>query len=91
MTCDSTTGVCPGTELTCTCTTPAPVLTWILPGSVTIEFPGSDGVGSSETGPNGTFFAIVTYVSSEKKESMLRYTATENGVIRARNERTLHH
>ena len=76
MTCDDTTDVCPGTELTCNCSVPSPVLTWNLPGSVTISFTGGDGVGSNETGAIGVFFAVVTD-NTGGKESMLKYNATE--------------
>ena len=36
MTCDDTTDVCPGTELTCTCSVESDGLIWRLPASETI-------------------------------------------------------
>ena len=72
LTCDSTTDVCPGTEMTCTCSVASVALTWTLPGSVTIAFSGADGVGSSKTGTNGVFFAVITDDSGGGKKSMLR-------------------
>ena len=77
LTRDDTTDVCPGTELTCTCSVPSPILVWNLPGSVTIVFGVSDSVGSNRTGTNGVFFAVVT-VNTGGKESMLKYNATES-------------
>ena len=77
MTCDDTTDVCPGTELTCNCSVSSPVLIWNLPGPVTITFGGGDGVGSNETTINGVFFAVVTD-NTGGKESMLKYNATES-------------
>ena len=59
MTCDNTTDICPGTELTCNCSVlDSPGLVWRLPRSVTITFDDKAGVGSNET--NGIFVAVVT-------------------------------
>ena len=77
MTCDDTTDVCPGTELTCTCSVSGSVLVWRLPGPVTIVFTGADDVGSNQTGINGVFFAVVTD-NTGRKETMLKYNATES-------------
>ena len=80
--------ICPGTELTCTCSVPSDELKWVLhvPGSAIPEeiiFDNTDGVGSTITATNG-MFAVVTDNTGGRKESMLTYTATEslvNGTI----------
>ena len=82
LTCDNTTGVCPGTELTCTCSVPTAGVTWRLPGSVNITL--DDKVGSNNTTTNGIFFAAITNNTGGVLESILIYTATEllvNGTI----------
>ena len=83
LTCDntSTTDVCPGTELTCTCSISNDKLIWTLPGSRNniIVFDNTEGVGSNSS--NGIFFAVITNTSNNtgvlQLESMLIYTATE--------------
>ena len=84
MTCDDATDVCPGTKLTCTCSTSvdSPGLIWRLPGSEAIGF--DDKVGTNETTTNGIFVAVVTNYTGGVLESMLIYTANEslvNGTI----------
>ena len=75
MTCDNTTDVCPGTELTCNCSIDSPGLVWNLPGSETI--PLDDKVGSEGTTASGIFFAVITNnKTGGVLESMLIYTAT---------------
>ena len=76
MTCDNTTDVCPGTELTCTCGVNSTGLIWTLPGLETMAL--DDKVGSNSTTTNGTFFAVVTNNTGVVLESMLIYTATES-------------
>ena len=71
--CDSTTDVCPGTELTCTCTVPNFALKWYLPGSRSITFTENMGVGCSEK--VSLFFAVITN-NTGGKESVLKYNAT---------------
>ena len=78
LTCDDTTGVCPGTELTCTCSVDSPGLAWRLPGPETITFDDKAGVGSNKTTTNGTFVAVFTNNTGGVLESMLIYTATES-------------
>ena len=85
---DDDTDVCPGTELTCTCSTSISNntgLIWTLPaGSENIAFDDKADVGSNETTTNGIFFAVVTNNTGGVLESMLIYTATEslvNGTI----------
>ena len=84
MTCDNTTDVCPGTELTCNCSTNISNntgLIWALPGSKTITFDIKDGVGmrkNSTTTNDIIFFAVVTNNTGGIMESMLIYTATES-------------
>ena len=90
MTCDSTTDVCPGTELTCTCSVPSVGLTWRLPGSETIQLDDKAVVGSNKTTTDG-IFAVVTNNTGGGIESMLIYTATEslvNGTIVCAEEGT---
>ena len=86
MTCDDTTDVCPGTELTCTCSVNSTsgniALIWTLPGSVNIAL--DDKVSSNSTTTNGMFFAVVTNNTGVVLKSMLIYTANEslvNGTI----------
>ena len=79
LTCDNTTGVCPGTEVTCTCSLNSTMgLTWTLPpavpGSETI--PLDSKVGSK--GTNGIFCAVITNNNTGVLESMLIYNATES-------------
>ena len=77
LTCDNTTDVCPGTELTCTCSVSSAGLIWRLPGSVTIAL--DDKVGSNDTTTNGIFFAvIIANNTGGVLESMLIYTANES-------------
>ena len=76
MTCDNTTDVCPGTELTCTCSVSNDGLIWTLPGSEIIAL--DDKVGSNGTTTNGTFFAVIANNTGGVLESMLIYTATES-------------
>ena len=76
LTCDDTTGVCPGTELTCTCSIYSPIMVWALPGSESIVFSNSDAVGSIIA--NGIFVAVVTNNTGGVLESVLIYTATES-------------
>ena len=78
LTCDDTTDVCPGTELTCTCSVSNTELVWKLPGSETITFDEKAGVGSNETTINGIFAIITDNTGSGGKKSMLIYTATES-------------
>ena len=75
MTCDNTTDVCPGTELTCTCSVNSTGLIWTLPGLETIAL--DDKVGSNSTTTNGMFVAALTNNTGGILESMLIYTATE--------------
>ena len=85
MTCDDATDVCPGTELTCTCSVSNDALIWTLPaGSENIAF-DDKGVGTNRTTANGIFFAVVTnntVVATNDTggflESMLIYNATES-------------
>ena len=44
LTCDDTTDVCPGTELTCTCSVSNDALIWILPGSETLSIDEKRGI-----------------------------------------------
>ena len=80
LTCDNTTDVCPGTELTCTCSVMVSNnrVIWRLPGlslgSETIAL--EDKVGSNSTTTNGIFFAVITKITEEVLESMLIYTAS---------------
>ena len=78
--CDNTTDVCPGTELTCTCsvnsTSGNTALIWTLPGSETIAL--DDKVGSNSTTTNGIFFAFITDNTGGVLESVLIYTANES-------------
>ena len=76
MTCDNTTNVCPGTELTCNCSVNSTGVIWRLPGSATIAL--DDKVGTNDTTTNGIFVAIVTNNTGGVLESMLIYTATES-------------
>ena len=82
MTCDNTTDVCPGTELTCTCSVNSTNagLIWRLPGSETIGFDDKEGVaiGSNKTTTNGIFLAVIITNNTGVLESMLIYTATES-------------
>ena len=84
LTCDNTTDVCPGTELTCICSvysTNSGVM-WTLPGSETILL--DEKVGSNGTTTDGTFFAANTNKTGGVLESILIYTVTEslvNGTI----------
>ena len=88
MTCDNTTSVCPGTELTCcTCSVHSPGLTWTLPGSATIRL--DDKFVGSNNATDGIFFAVVTNNIGGVLESMLIYTATEslvNATIKCEEE-----
>ena len=78
LTCDSTTDVCPDTELTCTCSVPSAGLIWRLPGSEDhITFDDKAVVGSNKTTTDG-IFAVVTNNTGGGIESMLIYTATES-------------
>ena len=80
LTCDDTTDVCPGTELTCTCSVSNinDKLTWTLPGSQNIiAFDYKEGVGFNKTTDNGIFFAVITN-NTGVLESMLIYTANES-------------
>ena len=91
MTCDNTTDVCPGTELTCNCSVESDKLAWRLPGSEAIAFDDKAGVGSNETTTNGIFVAVVTNNTGGVLESMLIYTATEslvNGTIECEEQGT---
>ena len=88
LTCDNTTDVCPGTELTCTCSVDSPGLVWILPGSEKLS---SDDKGKFTVNvtTDGTFVAVVTNNTGGVLESMLIYTATEslvNGTIECKEE-----
>ena len=86
MTCDDTTDVCPGTELTCTCSVSNDALIWTLPaGSENIAFDDKEGVGTNRTTANGIFVAVLTnntVVATNDTggivESMLIYTANES-------------
>ena len=77
MTCDDATDVCPGTELTCTCSVSDSLgLVWRLQWSVSITFDDKADVGSNETTTDGAFFAVVTNKTEGVLESMLIFTAT---------------
>ena len=82
LTCDNTsTDVCPGTELTCTCSVNSTdqKLTWKLSESEIITFDHDHSVGSNET--RGIFVAVVTNNTGGVLESMLIYTANESLVL----------
>ena len=74
--CDDTTGVCSGTELTCTCTSDTIALEWQLPGGGSISFVRSEGIGASETA--GIFTAEITDTPVGGIVSELRYNATQS-------------
>ena len=76
MTCDDTTGVCPGTEVTlCTCSIPSIGLTWTLLGGGLgqITFDNDDNVGTVKI--LGPYTAIITD-DTGGRVSVLTYTAT---------------
>ena len=82
MTCDNTTDVCPGTELTCNCSVSNDALIWRLPGSGVISI-DTKGEFSSNVNTNGIFVAVLTNntvvaTNNTVLESMLIYTATES-------------
>ena len=85
LTCDDTTDVCPGTELTCTCSVINDTgLIWTLPGSGVISI-DDKGEFSSNVTTNGIFIAVLTnntVVALNNTggilESMLIYTATKS-------------
>ena len=77
LTCDNTTDVCPGTELTCTCSVSNDGLIWRLPGSGEILI-DDKGEFSSNVTTYGIFIAVVTNNTGGVLESMLIYTATES-------------
>ena len=80
LTCDDTTDVCSGTELTCTCSVPSPTLIWRLPGPVYINFSVIDHVGSNVTDTNGAFVAIFTAYTGTDLVSLLKYTASDESM-----------
>ena len=82
MTCDNTTDVCPGTELTCTCSVSNDALIWTLPGSGVISI-DDKGEFSGNVTTSGIFVAVLTNNTVVNDtggflESMLIYTATES-------------
>ena len=77
MTCDNTTDVCPGTELTCTCSVSNDALIWTLPGSGEISI-DEKGTFSSNVTTDGIFSAVLTNNTGGILESVLIYTATES-------------
>ena len=79
LTCDNTTDVCPGTELTCTCSVQYSFfeLVWRLPGSRTISI-DDKGEFTVNVTTDGIFVAIVTNNTGGVLESMLIYTATRS-------------
>ena len=97
MTCNDTTDVCPGTELTCICSVSSSGLAWRLPGSefktLTLAFDDKEGalVGSckKKSTTDSTFVAVITNNTGGVLESILIYTATEslaNGTIECKEE-----
>ena len=84
LTCDDTTDVCPGTELTCTCNVSNDGLIWTLPGSGVISI-DDKGEFSSDANTYGIFVAVLTNNTVAAingtggfLESMLIYTANES-------------
>ena len=77
LTCDDTTDVCPGTELTCTCSVSSTGLIWTLPGSGEIAI-DDKGEFSGNVNTNGIFLAVLTNNTGGILESMLIYNATES-------------
>ena len=82
MTCDNTTDVCPGTELTCACSVTNAGLVWTLPGPGEISI-DDKGQFTNNVTTNGIFVAVIiillfTNNTGGVLESMLIYTATES-------------
>ena len=76
LTCDNTTDVCPGTELTCTCNVSNDELIWTLPGSGEISF---DEKGQLSMRYSSVFVAVlINNNTGGILESMLIYTANES-------------
>ena len=82
---DDTTDVCPGTEVTCTCSVESDGLIWKLPLGPIITFDYKDGVGKTINETNGVFVAVLTnntVIATNNTgrilESMLIYTATKS-------------
>ena len=74
MTCDDTTSICPGTEVTlCTCSIPGVALVWKLSGEDKITFGALDGVGANKS--EGAYTVTITNDTGDRV-SVLTYTAT---------------